>query len=75
MQVVLPGSEYFPGGQLAHVVRSAMLLFLAPIRANIPTLQLTGPVQADVERPCVDPYVPAGHSVHEMDPANEYSPG
>ena len=32
------------------------------------------PVQADVVRPVVDPYVPAGQSVDAFDPAGQYEP-
>ena len=52
---MLPIIEYFPGGQFAHVFGSRRLLFLAPAKANFPTLQLRGPVHEGVVSPVVDP--------------------
>jgi len=58
---MLEEAEDVPAGQLAQTVASVTVLDIAPGRAYLPMGQETVPVQVALERPGVEPNVPAAH--------------
>jgi hypothetical protein len=71
---MLPAAPKVPAEQSKHVEGELTSLLVAREMAYFPELQVTCPLHKDVASPCVDPYVPAGQSVHEEDPGSEYVP-
>ena len=53
--------EDVPAGQFAQTVKSVSVLDIAPGRAYLPMGQETVPLQVALERPDVEPNVPAAH--------------
>jgi hypothetical protein len=70
---VLPAGDDLPAAQDAQTLALARILDGAPATAYFPAGQVNVPVHVALVKPAVDPYVPAGQSVHAA-PASEYLP-
>ena len=71
---LLEEAEDVPAGQLAQTVKSVTVLDIAPGRAYLPMGQETVPVQVALERPDVEPNVPASHR-RQVVLSDVYDPG
>jgi len=71
---VLPETEIVPEGQVAQTVDSERSDDDAPDKAYLPAGQTIEPVQTLLERPVVEPYVPAGQLLQVALPERENVP-